>query len=96
MNTNIEITAEAEQDISSIITNIKLQHPAIVRQTINELKKQFQLLAARPDVGRVGGHDGTREVVIPGLPYIAIYERNAAGITIVRVLAGTDDKNLAA
>jgi plasmid stabilization system protein ParE len=91
MKTKIEITPEAEQDITSIITNIQLQHPSIARQTLLEIKNQFQLLASQPDIGRVGGSDGTREIVLRGLPYIAIYEHTQSIVTIVRVLAGAGD-----
>jgi len=91
MKTKIEITPEAEHDITGIITNIQLQHPSIAKQTLLEIKKQFQLLATQPDVGREGGSEGTREIVLRGLPYIAIYEHTQSAVTIVRVLAGAGD-----
>ena len=45
-------------------------------------------LQAFPLMGRVGKVEGTREFVIPGLPYVLIYEVNEETIRIVRVLHG--------
>lgn len=89
MTNQIRITPEAERDISAIAVNIKQQDSlAAAKHAISEFKKQFNKLAQFPDSGRVGGFDGTREVVMAGLPYIAIYEKTDTSVTIVRVLNG--------
>ena len=89
MTKQIRITPEAERDIFAIAVNIKQQDSlAAAKHTISEFKIQFNRLAQFPDSGRVGGSDGTREVVMTGLPYIAIYEKKDAFVTIVRVLNG--------
>lgn len=91
-NNSLRITPEAEQDINSIISSIQQEYtPAIVRKTLQEIKKQFQLLAAFPEAGRVDGIDGTREVVMTALPYITVYEQSGDLITIVRVLRGANE-----
>jgi len=93
MTCQVDITPEAEQDIVLITSNIKLQDsPVKARHTLFELKKQFNTLAELPDSGRVGGCDGTREIVMTSLPYIAIYEKNDDLITIVRVLYGAEER----
>lgn len=90
-NSKLEITPEAEQDILLIATEIRLQNNvASARQKLTEIKNQLKALASFPDSGRVGGCEGTREIVMSGMPYIAIYEQTDASIVVVRVLRGGD------
>jgi toxin ParE1/3/4 len=92
INSKLRITPEAEQDIFSIVASLQQNsNSAIVRKTLGEIKKQFQLLAEFPEAGRADGFDGTREVVMTGLPYITVYEQNNDLITIVRVLRGVNE-----
>lgn len=93
MTCQLEITPEAERDIFAIASNIHLQDSREASaHMLSELKKQLNTLAEHPDRGRVGGCDGTREVVLTGLPYIAIYEKSDALVTIVRILYGADER----
>jgi toxin ParE1/3/4 len=93
MTSRLEITPEAERDIYAIVANIHQQDClATARHTLSEIKKQLNTLAEYPDSGRAGGADGTREVVMAGLPYIAVYEMNKSLVTIVRVLYGADER----
>jgi addiction module RelE/StbE family toxin len=41
-----------------------------------------------PQVGRLGRSPGTRELIIPGTPYLAIYRLEGKNITIVALLHG--------
>ena len=89
MRSKIEITPEAELDIISLASEIKLQNnAATAKHMLLEIKKQFDALAEYPDAGRVGGCDGTREVVMSGMPYITIYEQTDSAVIVVRVLRG--------
>lgn len=95
MTSRLEITPEAEQDIYAITSNIHHSDSlASAMHVITELKKQFNNLSAHPDIGREGGCGGTREVVITGLPFIAVYKKSYDWITIVRVLYGADERRL--
>jgi toxin ParE1/3/4 len=92
MINNLKITPEAERDIFAITTNIMLQDSIqTARNAISEFKHQLQLLTKNPDSGRLGGCEGTREIVLTGLPYIAIFEESDKSIIILRVLYGADD-----
>ncbi len=92
MTNNLNITPEAERDIFAISVNIMQQDSLkAARNAILEFKKQLKMLTQFPDSGREGGREGTREIVMRGLPYIAIYEKKNTSIIIVRVLYGTDD-----
>lgn len=84
----IEVTPEAECDIRAIAAHIRQDNPMAARRVILEIKDQITMLVQVPNIGRAGRVDGTREMVIPGLPYIAIYEVGDAVVYIVRVLHG--------
>ena len=93
MTNNLNITPEAERDISAI-TAIIMQQDSLdsARQAISEFKNQLNVLTENPDIGRVGGCEGTREIVMTGLPYIAIYEKAGTEINLLRVLYGAEDR----
>jgi plasmid stabilization system protein ParE len=92
INKKLEITPEAEKDIFTIAANIQMQlnHQAAI-QTISKFKNQLNALAEISDFGRAGVCEETREVVMRGLPYIAVYENLVDSVTIVRVLHGAED-----
>lgn len=95
MTSRLEITPEAERDIFVIISNIQLQDSlASAMHVVSELKKQLNTLAALPDSGREGGCEGTREIVITGLPFITVYKNSDDLITIMRVLYGAEERRL--
>lgn len=96
MASKIEITPEAEQDIFFIASEIKQQNnSAIAKHTLTEIKNQLNTLAEYPEIGRVGGCEGTREIVMSGMPYIAIYEQTDSSVVVVRVLRGADGNQAA-
>ena len=91
----LEITPEAEQDIEAIVQNINQQDSIdSARRILALLKVQLNSLADFPDSGRVGGCEGTREIVMTGLPYIIIYEISKSVVIILRVLYGADERRL--
>ena len=45
-------------------------------------------LAQFPEQGRSGRKSGTRELVLSGLPYLAVYRVKADAVEILRVLHG--------
>lgn len=93
MTSRLEITPEAERDIFAIAANIHQQLSlAAAKRTILELKNQLNTLAKSEDGGRVGGCEGTREVVMTGTPYIAVYEKSDTLVTIIRVLYGANER----
>jgi len=46
------------------------------------------MLADHPGMGRPGRVDGTRELVIAGLPYVVAYFHQGDTVTVLRVLHG--------
>jgi len=95
MINNLKITPEAERDIFAITSNIMQQDSLqSAREAISAFKNQLKMLTEHPDSGREGGCEGTREIVMQGLPYIAIYEKADKTIIILRVLYGAEDRRV--
>jgi plasmid stabilization system protein ParE len=93
MTSQLEITPEAERDIFAIAANIHQQVSFTAsKRMILEIKNQLNTLAESADGGRIGGCEGTREVVMTGMPYIAVYEKSDTLVTIVRVLYGANER----
>lgn len=91
MASKIEITAEAENDIYSIADEVQEKNnSATAKLILTEIQNQLNALAEYPELGRVGGCEGTREIVMSGMPYITIFERNNNSVVVVRVLHGSD------
>lgn len=89
MISQLEITPEAEKDIVTIVDNIRIQvGPTAALNVVTQVKKHLKTLAEKPDAGRVGGCEGTREIIMAGLPYIAIYKEEKKSVLVVRVLHG--------
>lgn len=55
---------------------------------IRSVYEDITTLKAFPNRGRPGKRAGTRELVIPSLPYVVIYQAQLDCIYIVRILQG--------
>jgi toxin ParE1/3/4 len=90
----IRWTDPAETDFFDICEYIAHDNPAAAKRVGRRLLSAVDTLATQPRLGRPGRVAGTRELVIPRLPYIAIYRvveaaHAAAGeVEVLRVLHG--------
>jgi toxin ParE1/3/4 len=50
--------------------------------------ERVEALAQFPEQGRTGRRSGTRELVLSGLPYLAVYRLRGDAIEILRILHG--------
>jgi toxin ParE1/3/4 len=66
---------------------IRLRDPAAAERTIRHIVEQTSGLTFYPRIGRSGGVEGTRELVISNTPYIVIY-RIRERVEILRVRHG--------
>jgi toxin ParE1/3/4 len=74
---------EAEADY------IACDNPAAAARTVARISDAVDKLAAMPARGRPGRVPGTRELVVPGTPYIIPYRVRRGAVEILRVFHGT-------
>jgi toxin ParE1/3/4 len=55
---------------------------------LDVLKRAVEQLADFPEMGRAGRVDGTRELVLPGTPYILAYRLQGSTVRILALLHG--------
>ena len=84
----VKITPEAERDIRAIVAYIRKDNLSAAIRVVSEIKEQVNALAQFPNRGRLGRIDGTREMVLGGLPYIVIYQVGDNTAYVARVLHG--------
>lgn len=61
------------------------KHPAAARTVFTRIVAVTRRLADFPYSGRQGQISGTRELIIPSLPYLVIYRVTADQVEILRV-----------
>lgn len=77
------------QEITAIGDYIAERNPRAATRLVNEIhSKTGRLLSANPFIGRAGDIRGTRDLVIPGTPYIVAYRVKDAEIEILFVQHG--------
>lgn len=79
-------TAAARRDVNAIWDFIAGDDPAAAELVDSRILSSVTGLAVYPARGRPGRVAGTRELVIPGLPYIVVYAASETQVSIVRVL----------
>jgi toxin ParE1/3/4 len=82
----IEWLDEAAQDLVEIRRYIAADHPGVAVQVAKRILDTVAYLRDHPAIGRVGRIPGTRELVVPGFPYIVPYRVKSAVIEILGVL----------
>ncbi|MFA4828870.1 MAG: type II toxin-antitoxin system RelE/ParE family toxin [Thermodesulfovibrionales bacterium] len=77
---------EAISDLIEIRDYIANDKPQAAQAVAGRIRKTVDLLKDQPGIGRPGRVEGTKELIIPGLPYIIPYRVKANSIEILRVL----------
>jgi len=81
-------TTPAAQDLEEITLYIQRDSESAalaVAKTLFDAANSLELLPSR---GRVGRAPGTRELVVPGLPYIVVYKVTKTAIQILHIYHG--------
>jgi toxin ParE1/3/4 len=85
----IEWTKLANADLKHIHAYIRQDSPKAAIAVLASIRRALRgQLATSPLSGRIGRVDGTRELVVPRLPYIVAYRVTGTGVQILRVLHG--------
>lgn len=84
----LEITPEAQRDLRGIAAYIRQDKPRAAQRTVAGILDRLAALADFPERGRPGRVEGTREAVLAGTPFVAVYLATTDAVVIVRVLHG--------
>ena len=79
------------RDLASIIHFISQDSPEAAREQVQRIERRADDLIDYPALGRRGRQPSTRELVVPGTPYLLIYRSSADTVEILRVLHGAQD-----
>ncbi len=85
----IRLSPEAEADLRDIVSRITRDNGKPVALRIyRRIRAALLPLDRFPHLARAGRIAGTRELVIPGLPFIAVYQIETDGILVVSIIHG--------
>ena len=87
----IRWTSAASADLEQIGFYLKDHNPQVARRTVLRLYEAALSLKRFPNRGRAGSQAGTRELVIPSLPYVIVYQVAGETVHIARVVHGAQD-----
>lgn len=85
----IRLSPEAEADLLSIVETIAGNSgTAVARRVYDRIKTALLPLDRFPLMACAGRVAGTRELPVPGLPYIVVYEPEPDGVLVLSVIHG--------
>lgn len=84
----IEWSPEAVNDLKAIMRWVASDSPKAARALHERIMACVTLLADSPHLGRAGRVPGTREMVVPGTPYLIPYRIAHERLQILRVYHG--------
>ncbi len=83
----------AVSDLAKIRDFIAQTNPAAAQFVVSRIIRSLERLEHFPNSGRSGVVQGTREVAVPGLPYIAVYTPEKDAVTVIAVFHGAQDRS---
>jgi toxin ParE1/3/4 len=81
-------TPAAAGDLQHIKDYLTENHPELSQSTVLELYESVLSLKTSPFRGRIGREDGTRELVLTRLPYIAAYRVKGDAVEVLHIYHG--------
>jgi addiction module RelE/StbE family toxin len=85
----IVFSPQARADLRDIFLYIADDNPAAARAVLKRIRSRISDLQDSPYLGRPGRVPGTRELVIPGTPYLIPYQVSGGELQILRVYHGS-------
>jgi plasmid stabilization system protein ParE len=65
----------------------------LARSTVLQLYETIRTLKAFPHRGRLGCEEGTRELVLPRLPFVVVYRVNQSMIEVLHIYHGAQNRH---
>jgi len=84
-------TTAAASDLENIADYLFEKTPQNAARLIREICDAVFALRIYPNRGRPGKKSGTRELVLPSLPYIVVYQVASDVLHVTRILHGAQD-----
>lgn len=81
-------TRLALTDLESARAYVAEEGPGSAAQLVERIEKAVESLVRHPELGRPGRVGGTRELVVPGTPFIIPYRMKAKRLEILAVVHG--------
>jgi toxin ParE1/3/4 len=81
-------TQRAEDDLFAQCDRIAEDDPKLAARIGNRVLDRVGALSEHPYRGRAGRVDGTRELPLPGLPWVAVYAIADDAVFVLRLLHG--------
>ena len=82
----LRYSGRARRHLDAIAEYITDRNPGAARRVGERIREAVSLLGDLPYIGREGVLMGTRELVVPGLPYVVVYRVDVAEQETVVVL----------
>ena len=82
----------AVNDLTRIRDYIREFDPNAAQAVVERVLRSVERLDIFPESGRAGGTPTTREVVVPGLPYIVVYLVAEDDVEIIAVFHAAQDR----
>ena len=88
----IRWTPAAAADLERLSAYLEDRHPRYRQPTMRKLYEAIGSLKQSPYRGRVGREEGTRELLFPPLPYVALYRVREQSIEVLRLYHAAQDR----
>jgi toxin ParE1/3/4 len=88
----IRWTPAAVADLEHISHYLRERYPHYRQPTLRKLYEAIRSLKESPHRGRLGREDGTRELLFPPMPYIAVYRVQEQRIEVLRIYHAAQDR----
>lgn len=89
---NIVWTGPAVADLDKIFTFIAQDNVESAQRVVEEIYRSVEInLREHPGLGRTGRIEGTREYILPGLPFLIPYRVKRSDVQILRILHAARD-----
>lgn len=91
----VVVDPRAFEDLERIHAFIAAARPVIADAVVDRILSSIEKLGEFPAMARTGQVEGTREWVIPRLPYIAVYKVDVESdvLTVIAVFHGAQDRD---
>ena len=84
----ISYTRRAVRHLNAAFAYIREQNPQAAIGVINRIEASIGNLAVHPNMGRKGRIAGTREIIVPGTPFLVAYRVDENQIQVLAIMHG--------